>query len=263
MALAFDPFAPRSVATLLLFGARVGGLMLIAPAFSATIIPRTVRVAMLIVFTLLLQPVALASVRVEPRLSPGAFLSETLIGFAMGLGAALLIGAAEAAGDVMAVQIGLSGSAILDPLDMSQSPVLGSFMRLFAVTMLLSLNLHTVMLGALADSTWAMPVGAPVSLTGGVQAMLGSGGALFSLGVRFAAPVIAVVLIANVALAILGRAAPQLNFLSVAFPVQIALGLLALIAAIPAIGHFLQGWAGVYESLLRHMVHGFTAAPVR
>ncbi|MFI5309617.1 MAG: flagellar biosynthetic protein FliR [Gemmatimonadales bacterium] len=259
---ALNPFAPGSAETLALFGTRIGGMVLVAPAYSAAIVPRSVRVGILIVFTLLLQPAALASVRGVPALTPTAFLSEAMLGLAIGLGAALLVGAAEAAGDVMAVQMGLSGSAILDPLDTTSVPVLGTFTRLFATVLLLSLNLHTVMLGALADSAAAFPVGTPVSLMGGAGAMLQMGGTLFSYGVRFAAPVIAAVFIANVALAVLGRAAPQLNILTVAFPLQIAIGLLALVAALPSIGRFFSGWSGVYDGLLSHAVRGFAVAPV-
>jgi flagellar biosynthetic protein FliR len=260
---AFDPFAPGSVATLALFGARVSGLMIMAPVFSSTVIPREVRVALLVTLTVLLAPVALASAttsaRGVPALSAPAFLSEVLIGMAIGFGAALMVGAAEAAGDVMAVQIGLSGAAILDPINNSQVPILGSFMQLFAIALLLSLDLHLGMLQALADSTSALPVGVPVDVTQGVGAMLKLAGALFAFGARFAAPVIAVVLIANVALAVLGRAAPQLNVLTVSFPVQITLGLMSLVAALPAIGRFFTGWRGISDGMLTTIVHGFTA----
>jgi len=259
----FNPLSAGSAETLVLFGARVGGLLLVAPALSETIVPRSFRVALLVILTVLLQPVALASMHGVPRITPETFLTETLVGFAIGLGAALLIGAAEAAGDIVAVQIGLSGSAILDPLSNENMPILGTFLRLFAVTLLLSFNLHLTMLSALADSVHALPVGASLNVKGGLWAMLQLGGALFAFGVRFAAPVIAAVLIANVALAVLGRAAPQLNILSVAFPVQIALGLTTLIASLPAIARFFGGWSGVYDGMLNTIARGFSAVAVR
>jgi flagellar biosynthetic protein FliR len=252
-----DLLAPGSAAAFILMGARVGGMLLMAPVFAATIVPRTVRVAALVVLTVLLQPVAFAQTRGVPAITPVALLSETVIGLAIGLGAAVIVGAAEAAGDVMAIQIGLSGAAILDPLDTSQTPVLGTFGRLFAVTLLLTLNFHAVMLGALADSVRVFPLGAPVSLSSGVGAMVQMGATVFMLGVRFAAPVIAVILIANVAIAVLGRAAPQMNFLAVAFPVQIGLGLMTLAAAIPAIGHLLGGWASMHDGMLTPVVRAF------
>ena len=89
--------------------------------------------------------------------------------------------------------------------------------------------------------------------------MVAMAGELFVLGLRFAAPVIAVILVGNVSLAILGRAAPQLNILSVAFPIQIGLGLFALAATIPVIAMFMNGWTGTYQSMLSHslgMLHG-------
>lgn len=256
----FDPFAPGSAVTLALLGARIGGVLLIAPVFSATVVPRAVKVGVLVVLTVLLQPAALASVRDVPHITPATLLSETVIGLAIGLGAAIVVAAAEAAGDMMAIQIGLSGAAILDPLDSSQTPVLGSFSRLFAIAILLSLNLLPVMLGAIADSAQAYPVGSPVSLANGVGVMVQSGSALFILGARFAAPVIAAVLIANVAIAVLGRAAPQINFLAVAFPVQISLGLLTLAAAIPAMGHLMGGWATISNGMLDQVVRALAPA---
>lgn len=256
---AFDPFSKGAVETLALFGARVTGLVLITPTLSSTIVPRAIRVAIVIVLTVLLQPVALASAGGVPRLTPASMLGELLVGFAIGLGAAIIISAAEAAGDVMAVQIGLSGAAIVDPLNVSQTEVLGVFARLFAITVLLTLDLHIVLLRALADSARAFPVGAPLSLVNGVGSAISLGGTVFALGARFAAPVIAAVLLTNVALAVLGRAAPQLNVLWVSFPVQIAVGLVALIAALPGIGRFLGGWTGVYDGMLDHLVRGFTA----
>ena len=121
VAAAFDPFAPGSAETLALFGARVGGMMLVAPSFSSNLVSRQARVALTVVLTVLLQPAALASVHGVPAMTATAFLSETIIGFAIGFGAALFIGAAETAGDVMSIQIGLSGAAILDPTDLSST----------------------------------------------------------------------------------------------------------------------------------------------
>ncbi len=259
----FDLFSRGSGEALVLAGARMSGLMLIAPALSETVVPRSYRVMLVVILTLLLQPMAQAAMSTVPNITGATLMSETVIGFSIGLGAALLIAAAEAAGDVVAVQIGLSGSAILDPLSNENLPVLGTFMRLFALTLLLSFNLHLQMLSALADSFHALPLGQPVSLAGGLMAMLQLGGALFVFGVRFAAPVIATVLITNVALAVLGRAAPQLNILSVSFPIQIAVGLLTLIASLPAIARFFGGWSGVYDGMLSVVARGFTAVAIR
>ena len=249
---ALDPFNRGSIAVLVLLGLRIGGLVLIAPVFSAKPIPNHLKAGLIVLFAILLQPAAQASVSHGVSINMTTAFSETMVGFAIGLGAALLVGAADAAGELMAIQIGLSGAAILDPMTNQQGPALGQFANFFAVALLLALDAHIVMLDAVATSTRVIPVGSPVNLAVGARAMVATMAQLFAVGLRFAAPVIAVVLIANVALAILSRAAPQLNILSVAFPIQIGVGLVAFAATIPVIGLFMNGWTSFYSTVLQH-----------
>lgn len=252
--------SPASVGTLVLLAFRVGGVVLAAPIFSSRLMPVTLKTAIVVVLSWLLHPMALGAIGGEVRLTAAAILGEMMIGLAIGLGAAVLIGAAEAMGDLLAVHIGLSGAAALDPLTNISVPVLGQFANLFAVTLMLSVDGHLVMLGALAGSLQMLPVGGELEMARGAASMVAMGSTLFVVGVRFAAPVLATVLLANVALAILTRAAPQLNVLSIAFPIQIAVGLFAFAASIPAIGNFYQGWAGVYNDLVGHVMASFAGA---
>jgi flagellar biosynthesis protein FliR len=255
-----DLLAPTSVATLVLLVFRVGGVVLAAPIFSSRLMPVTLKTAFVVVLSWLLHPMALGAVRGEVLLTPAHVLGEMMIGLAIGLGAAVLIGAAEAMGDLLAVQIGLSGASALDPLTNISVPVLGQFANLFAVTLMLSVDGHLVMLGALARSLQLLPVGVDVDMASGASSMVAMGSTLFVLGLRFAAPVLATVMLANVAMAILTRAAPQLNILSIAFPIQIAVGLFAFAATIPAIGTFYLGWAGVYNDMVGHVIESLGRA---
>lgn len=247
-----DLFAPGSPQTLVLLAARVGGLIAVAPIFSTKSVPVMVRTGLVILLTALLQPMALAQATSIPQISPETFVGETLVGFSLGLGAALLVGAASLAGDLMGIQIGLSGAAVLDPINNSSENVLGTFGNLFAITLLLAVDAHLVMIDAIARSVHVIPIGSGIHAEG-TLALVRTASVLFGLGLQFAAPVIAAVLVANTALAILGRAAPQLNILSVAFPIQIGVGLFALGASVPFIGAFYHGWSGVYNNTLDHV----------
>jgi flagellar biosynthetic protein FliR len=255
----FDLFAPGSAEALVLMGARVTGLLFIAPVFSSTQVPKMVRAGLTVLFTVLMEPVALASAHGIPAITAPAVMTEILVGFAIGWSAAIVIGAAQAAGDVMTTQIGLSGAALMDPISNTTVGVLGSFTQLFALTMMLAMNGHLVMLDALSASVRAIPVGTPLNVQAGLATMVSLGGTLFVIGLRFAAPVIAAVLVANVALAVLSRAAPQLNILSVAFPVQIGVGLFALVASLPFLATWFTDWTAGYDGLLTHVMQGFTA----
>jgi flagellar biosynthetic protein FliR len=250
-----DLFAPGAATVAVLLALRVGGLLLVAPLFSAKTVPVTIRTAVLVLLSLLLAPAAYAAVQRGGApglvaLTPVTFLSETLIGFALGLGAALLVGAAETAGDLMTTVMGLSGASLMDPLNGASSTVLAQLCQMFAVTVLLALDGHLVMLDALAESVRAVPVGTGVDVPAALAAMVAGGAQLFVLGLRFAAPVIATAMIGNVALAVLTRAAPQLNVLTVAFPLQIGVGMAALVAALSFLATWMTGWSGHYTGML-------------
>jgi flagellar biosynthetic protein FliR len=260
----FDLFASGYAATLVLLACRVGGMMLVAPLFSAKTIPMQVRTGLLLLLTVLLAPVAHgAAMRAStggPQITPTTFLTETLIGFAIGFGAAVLVGAAEVAGDLSTTVIGLSGASLLDPMNGSASNVLAQLGQLFAVTVLLAVNGHLVMLDALAESARALPVGGAIDVGAGLPVLLSQGATLFVLGLRFAAPVIAASMIGHVALAVLSRVAPQVNVLSVAFPIQIALGLVALAASLAFVATWMTGWGSALAGQLEIVFHAFTGA---
>jgi len=238
-----------SLTVLVLLSARVGGLMLVAPIFSSKQVPTKIKVGLIVLLAILLQPVAHGALAVDPVLTPATFLTELVTGFGIGLGAAIIVGAAEFAGDLMGVQIGLSGAAVLDPTNGSSQNVLGQFTSLFAATLLLAVNGHLVMIDALARSFRVVPVGAEMHAAG-LWPMARDGATLFALGLQFAAPVVAMVLVGHTALAVLSRAAPQLNVLSVAFPIHIGVGLFALAASVPILGAFFNGWESGYATTL-------------
>jgi flagellar biosynthetic protein FliR len=90
-----------------------------------------VKSSLVILLSILMVPVAQSHLQQVPDLTPAAIVGETLVGFGLGLGAALLMGAAESAGELLSIQIGLSGSAILDPLTQQQTTALGQLVHLF------------------------------------------------------------------------------------------------------------------------------------
>jgi flagellar biosynthetic protein FliR len=257
----FDLFSPGYAETLVLLACRVGGMMLVAPVFSAKTVPVSLRTGVLVVLTLLLAPAAHAAATSHapngPQIAPSTFLTETLVGFAIGFGAAVLVGAMETAGDLMSTSIGLSGASLLDPLNGASSTALAQLGQMFAVTVLLAVNGHLVMLDALAESARALPVGGGVDVHAGLGALLSQATTLFVLGLRFAAPVIAASMIGNVALAVLARVAPQVNALTVAFPIQIALGMFALVASLAFVASWLTGWGSNLAATLESTFHAF------
>lgn len=235
---------------------RLTGLVMVAPVFSARVVPMRVRTALLVLLTLLLWPAAVETAGPGVALGVATALTEALIGMVVGLGAAVFVAAGEMAGDLLAIQMGLSGANLVDPMSQTQMAVLGQFLGLAIVTILVSLGGHVAVLDALASSLRVLPAGGPVRDAGGLVAVLETGRALFVLGLRFAAPVVAAVMIGNAALGVVARTVPQLNVLMVAFPLQIALGLFTLAVSLPLVGTFFSQWEPNYLNLMERLFGG-------
>ena len=256
-----DFFAPGVTAAFVLTALRMGGLLLVAPVWSAKSVPMRLRTALIVVFAVLLTPAALAGVNADAlRITPATFLGESAIGMVIGLSAAIVIAAAETAGEQMTVSIGLSGAAIFDPINNTQGAILAQFMQMLALIILLIAGGHLVMIRAVADSFRVLPLGASLNIGAGFGAFVPMARTLFSSGMQFAAPVVAAVLIMNIALAVLGRAAPKLQVMSVAFPLQIGVGLLTLAGSLGLIIRMLSHWTPGFGAAVEAFAHAATVA---
>lgn len=257
----WDFVAPGTAEVTILSACRVGGLILVAPMFSSKMVPMPVRTSLLLVLTIVMQPAAQATALGGAAITPGTFLTESLIGFSLGFGAALLVAAAELAADLMSQAIGLSGAAVMDPIGGHQTSVIGQAFALLAATLLLAGNGHLVMLDAVAQSFARVPVGAALNIEAGLRVLAHDGGIMFALGLQVAAPVIAAALVTNVGLGILSRAVPQLNLMNMAFPVQISVGLITLAASLPFLGLVTSSWGEQVRTMGNEVISALLRAP--
>ena len=99
------------------------------------------------------------------------------------------------------------------------------FAELAAGMLFFALGLHREVFRVFARSMEVAPAGAfTLSRNVGAQLVL-MGGTMFSTGVRLALPVVAVLLLVDLSLALLGRVNAQLQLLTIAFPVKMLVGL--------------------------------------
>lgn len=254
-------FRGETAQVVALLSTRLTGLFLIAPVFSSKVVPMKVRAALLLLFTFLLLPPAMnalgAGGAASTRVLPATLATEALLGICLGLGAALFIAAAESAGDQLAVQMGLSGANVLDPSTGTQMPVIGHFLGLFVLSLLLSTGGHLVIIDALAASLGAFPPGETVDLSSGLVATVKMLGVQFLLGLRFAAPVVAAMMIGNAALGIMAKTVPQLNVLMMAFPLHIGIGLVTLGLSLPLIASYFGEWPDHYTGVVSEALESF------
>jgi flagellar biosynthesis protein FliR len=240
---------------------RIFGLILAEPVFGNRNVPIAAKVGLALFVTILLAPALPPIPTVEPVSAAGVLIAaqQLAIGIAMGFALRIALTAAETAGQLAGLQMGLGFAVFFDPQSSAQTAVVGQFAGLFAILVFLSANGHAVVLGVLTESFRALPIAqAPLNPLGW-RVLTEWGGTIFSAGVLLSLPVIAALLISNVAVGIMTRAAPQLNIFAVGFPVTLVTGFVALYLAVPymapvlanlfeqallAIGRVVQGLAG-------------------
>ena len=83
-----------------------------------------------------------------------------------------------------------------------------------------------------------------MSITGigsvGLEAVIGWGSDMFVGGLLMALPVMAALLLVNLGLGVIGRAAPSLNIFAVGFPVTLLLGYVLIMVTLPDVMSLFQ-----------------------
>jgi flagellar biosynthetic protein FliR len=215
---------------------RVLALMASAPVLSHRSVPRGARVAFAFLVALLVAPTLPAGPAVSPFSAAGVLLvvQQVVIGASIGLVMQAVFAAADVAGELMGLQMGLSFGSFIDAQNSDPSPIVASFLSLTMMLVFLGVDGHLLLLAALVDSFQAFPVApsAPfLTLVAGAIARIGR--EIFSTGLTLGLPVVAAMLLANLALGVLTRTAPQLNLFAVGFPVTLTVGLGMLALSLP------------------------------
>jgi len=222
-----------SVGTLLAFLLvlmRVGGALVFVPLPGVKAAPEPVRAALALGFTLALYgcwPAVDASV-VTAGVLAGWAVAEAALGIAIGIAVAIVLEAFTLAAQVLGLQAGYAYASTIDPNTEADSGVLLVFAQLMAGMLFFALGLDREMLRLFARSLAHAPVGALAVGPMAAETLIRLGALLFSTGVRLALPVVALLVMVDVALALLGRLNSQLQLLSLAFPAKMLTALLVL-----------------------------------
>jgi flagellar biosynthetic protein FliR len=221
---------------------RILGLISASPVFGNRSVPTTVKLALGVILALIIAPTVPAVPAADPMSYAGLLIlaQELLIGLAMGFTVRIVFAAVEMAGEISSLTMGLGFASFFDPLTQGRSSAISQFLALIATMAFLAVNAHLVLLSALAESFTTLPVsGLPMS-AGSLKLMADWGAKIFSAGLQLALPIVAALLITNVALGILTRAAPQLNLFGIGFPITLGVGFVVLATTLPYMATPLQ-----------------------
>jgi flagellar biosynthetic protein FliR len=235
---------------------RVLGLISTAPLFNNASLSVMSKLIAGLAITFAVAPMVPAI----PPIPAGSWLGlmvlaqQMLIGIVMGFVLRIAFAAVDLAGQLIGLQMGLSFAVFYDPQNTAQTPVVSEFLNLLALLIYMAVNGHLLSLAALAESFTLLPISATPFAAKGLSAVLTWSAAMFSTGLLLALPLVAALLIANLALGVLSRVAPQLNLFAVGFPVTIVSGFVVLALSLPLFGTALQHLFDDAFAVLRRVI---------
>jgi flagellar biosynthetic protein FliR len=223
------------VASLLWPLTRILGLIAAAPLFGNNSVPARLKIGLGILLALTIAPILPPGPAQDPIGFAGLLIlvQQFLIGLGLGFAMRIVFATVELAGELMGLTMGLGFATLFDPQSQGRSSAISQFLALIATMTFLAINGHLLLLASLAESFTTLPISAAPLHGVGFYQIAVWGGKIFSTGVQLSLPIIAALLIINVSLAILTRAAPQLNIFGIGFPLTLGVGFLLVWLILP------------------------------
>jgi flagellar biosynthesis protein FliR len=239
---------------------RILALIAAAPVFSNKSLPTRVKIGLAAFTTLIVAPTIGPMPQVTVFSADGVWIlaNQFLIGIALGFVMQVVFGIVSTAGELMGLGMGLGFATFFDPQSASNASAVSSVLNMFATLAFLAFDGHLQMIAALVETFQSVPVSANVLAAPGWRMLAGWGSVIFSSGLLLALPVVVALLITNLSLGILNRAAPQIGIFQVGFAVTVLAGLLLTMMMVPNLIPF---FARLFDAGIEEM--GRVAAALR
>lgn len=214
--------------------ARVSGVFAFLPLASFRATPEAVKIVLSLAFTVMLWP------EWKSPITPGGaddasisrivagLAGEMALGLAIGLIIAIVLELFQVAAQIVSLQAGFGFASTIDPTSGADSTVLITLAQLTAGLLFFATGGDRMLVRVLADSLRLCPPESFTLKSGWADAIIRFSATIFSAGLRLAAPVVALLLLADFSLAVLGRMQAQLQLVSLTMPVKLAATMLLL-----------------------------------
>lgn len=235
--------------------ARVSGLIVTAP-LAWLHAPMRIRASLVLVLSFVIHGNAAKShVPASLIALVWAVFTEFALGAAIGLIVRFIVAMSEVAAEAIAPMLGLGVAQLFDSASHSNLNILSELLRYVSVLVALTLGVHRIVIEAVLAGFKVIPAGTISMPAVGLGVIWDMSGQVLLVGVRIALPLIAVLFIVQITLALVSRAAPQLQIFSVGFALATVVGLTTLVLIIPDLS---RSFVVEYSRLSSHLERLFS-----
>jgi len=239
--------------------ARVAGLVMTAPVFGSSDVPKRIRVMLALALAALVTPLQTLELANDPQ-TPVDYLlliaGETLVGVTIGVGITLLFSGLQVAGQIVNQMSGMQLADIYNPSLHENVPIFSQLLYYVALAVFVTIGGHRRVMTALLDSFASLPPGGG-TMPAEIGEMLTTLAALsFRLGVQAATPIMVAMLLATLVLGLISRTLPQLNVMHMGFGINSMITLCAMALSMGAMAWVFQEQVDPMLNLLVEIFRG-------
>ena len=163
-----------------------------------------------------------------------AGLGEAIVGAVIGLTVRVTLGAAEVAGTVASMSMGLGFASSIDPNYGENSSPPTQLLAFISTLIFFIFGGHHAVISALSASIRLLPPGHVLAVVSH-DGVIGLGGRMLARGLQIATPVIGTMMVIQFGLALASRAAPKVHLMYLSFAVSVGAGVVTLFVAAPSV----------------------------
>ena len=248
---ALQEFLTTGVFAFTIIFVRLGTAFMIMPGIGDSFVSTRIRLHIAVAISFVLFPLVMPYV---PDPLPTTFtlflliLMEFIVGLFFGTLARVFMIALDTAGMIISTTSGLGNAQLFNPSLASQGSLVGAFLSVTGVVLLLSVNMHHLLIMGIVQSYELFPMGSIPDAGSMAQFMGKAISKSFEIGVKLAAPFLVLTLLIYAGMGVLTRLMPQIQVFILALPIQILISLAALMIVFSS---FMMYFLTQYE---QHMV---------
>jgi flagellar biosynthetic protein FliR len=237
-------FTVQNLEFYLLVLVRVSGFVFTAPALSYQSVPTQIKAALSILLSILvIQTIPVVAVSYSGIIGFSMLvLKELMIGLILGFMCKLCFYIVHFSGHVMDMEMGLSMATMFDPTSNMQITVTGNIYNYFVYLLLVVTNMHYYIIRSIMESFQYFNIGQAVFRLSLKDLMIDFMAEYFVIALRIVLPVFCCMLLINVILGVLAKAAPQMNMFVVGIQIKLIVGifvLILLVQTLPTVADFI------------------------